>query len=237
MAKYFLGTSGYVYDHWVKRFYPKDLPRSKWLGFYAEHFNSVEINYTYYHFPVKKNLLSWAGQVPDGFVFTIKGNKGITHMKKFSNCKPLVNRFYKTVSVLDEKLGSVLWQLPPFLHFSEKKLTQILGHLNPDFLNVLEFRHESWFNETTFQMLKGAGVAFCCVSVPDLPSTCIKTAPFAYVRFHCGKNSSEYSNFELAAWVRKIRGLRAKRVFAYFNNDDHAYAVKNCLFLKSRLER
>lgn len=239
MQKYFLGTSGYFYWHWQKRFYPEDMQPYKWLEFYAKHFSTVEINSTYYHFPKQSSVKAWQRKVPKDFVFSVKGNKAITHMKKFSNSERLVKDFYSIVSVLGGQLACVLWQLPPFMKFNERKLAQILGQMDSRYKNVLEFRNESWFCDETFDALKKAGVAFCCVSVGDLPATCIATAPFAYVRFHgSGKRySSDYSTAELRAWVTKIRKLKAKEVYCYFNNDDNAHAVKNCMQLRKMLQK
>ncbi|MCX8158209.1 MAG: DUF72 domain-containing protein [Candidatus Diapherotrites archaeon] len=235
--KFFVGTSGYFYWHWVKKFYPIDLKPNNWLSYYAKHFSTVEINSTYYHFPKKNSMKSWKNKVPENFIFSIKGNKLITHIKKFSNCKKLVKNFYSQISVLDNKLACILWQLPPFLSFNSNKLNNILSNLDYDYKNVLEFRHKSWFCDDVFDKLRDFNVGFCCVSAVDMPDICIATSNFAYVRFHGSKKkySSEYSLKELREWGKKIKKLKVKEVYCYFNNDDNAHAVKNALQLKSLL--
>lgn len=236
--KYFLGCSGWYYKDWAGRFYPEDLAKKKWLQFYSTHFNTVEINNTFYRFPTEKQLENWFNRTPSDFVFTLKANRLITHRKKFQGTKDLVDRFYRLTDVLKEKLGCILFQLPPMLHKDLELLNRIIEQLDLRRNNVLEFRHESWFDEEVYMVLRKNSVGFCSVSAPNLPQDLVATSRNAYVRFH-GTNESMYthlySQVELEDWGRRIRKLAADKVFCYFNNDYQANAVTNCLQLKEIL--
>ena len=231
---YFLGCSGYFYWSWKGRFYPESLKPKEWLGYYARFFNTVEINSTFYNFPKKGNLKRFYRETPPGFIFSVKANRSITHMKKFKDTEELLREFYSVVrEALREKLGCILFQLPPSLHYSEKTLDRILSQLDGDFKNVLEFRHESWWREEVFSRLRESGVAFCSVSSPKLPERLVETADFLYVRFH-GKEGwyrYNYSDEELREWAERLKGVSSGEVYAYFNNDFNAYAPNNCLRL------
>jgi len=235
---YFLGCSGYFYPGWKGKFYPKELKPKDWLKYYSEFFNTVEINSTFYHFPTEKNLKRLYRETPENFVFSVKVNRTITHYKKFKNAKDLIADFYKVCREgLREKLGCILFQLPPSYAYTRENLEKILENLNPEFKNVLEFRHLSWWNEEVFNTLKRENVTFCSVSAPNLPETLVETSEVVYVRFH-GKTSwyrYNYSEKELRNWAKRIKKSKAKEVFAYFNNDYNAYAPQNCLKLKDIL--
>jgi len=233
-----VGCSGWLYPHWKGKFYPKDIPKSKWFEFYAGKFSTVELNSTFYHFPRVRNTKKWYKEAPDKFVYTLKANRYITHMKKFNKCKRLVNDFYKAADALNEKLGCILFQLPPNLHFHSDKLKEIIKTLNTDYKNVLEFRHESWYTKEVYDILKENNIIFCAISHPLLPEDLIKTSKDIYIRFH-GKKSlygSNYSRKELQTWTRKIKKSKAKNVWAYFNNDFGGYAPKNALELRKILK-
>lgn len=233
-----LGCSGYFYYHWKGKFYPNNLPQSKWFQHYSKFFDTLELNSSFYNFPKLSTVKSWYRSAPKNFIYTLKVNRTITHIKKFKNTKRLINDFYKLGDIISKKMGCFLFQLPPSLHFNEKKLKEIITQLDPERKNVIEFRHPSWFTQKTYDMLKENGVIFCIVSAPNLPEDFIKTADDVYIRFH-GKGSwyaSNYSNSELERWAKKIKKSKAKNVWAYFNNDANAYAVKNCLTLKTLLK-
>jgi len=235
----FIGCSGWFYWHWKGRFYPKDIPQSKWFQYYAKKFDTVELNSTFYHFPKIPTAKSWYRSSPKNFVYTLKVNRFITHIKKFKNVKRLVNDFYAVGDALKEKLGCFLFQLPPSLHFNEEKLGEIISQLDLEKKNVIEFRHESWFNKKVYDELRKNGITFCIVSSRDLPEDFVKTSDDVYIRFH-GKEfwyASNYSDEELKDWARKIKKSKAKNVWTYFNNDANAYAPKNALTLKSYLNR
>ncbi|RLE38850.1 DUF72 domain-containing protein [Candidatus Woesearchaeota archaeon] len=229
----YLGTSGWYYQHWVKRFYPKDLSKDKWLEYYARHFNTVEINSTFYHLPYKNVLKNWYNQTPEKFRFTLKANRQITHVKKFKNVKKSVKTFYMLSDIMQEKLANILWQIPPTLKFNMKKLNEIIKVLNPDYKNVIEFRHKSWFTLEVYENLKENDIIYCIVSGPNLPLDFKLTAKTGYFRLH-GRSwyNYNYGKKELTEFAGKIKKLKAKDFYIYFNNDYNAYAIKNCEMLK-----
>jgi len=158
--KIYIGCSGWSYDHWIGKFYPTDLERKEWLNFYAKHFNSIEVNMTFYRFPFPNMLKSWRAKTPPNFKFTFKANRLITHVKKFENTEDLVKRFLTLLDLVEDKLACILWQLPPSMHFSAENieiLANFLSKFEPgesERKNVIEFRHKSWRNEETYNMLR-----------------------------------------------------------------------------------
>jgi uncharacterized protein YecE (DUF72 family) len=243
MPKYYIGTSGYVYWHWKKLFYPEDLATSKWFDYYAKHFNTVEINATFYRWPKESTIKGWKSKAKkleaEGkeFLFTLKANQMITHVKKLKNVKTIVRDFYNVAEALQPYLACILFQLPPSLKFDAKRLESFLDCLNDRYKNAIEFRHPSWWNETTYATMKDKAI-FCVVSAPRLPEDFVKTYKAIYVRFH-GKKiwyGSNYSDEELREWSKKIKQSKAD-AYVYFNNDFNAYAVYNALKLKEFLEK
>ncbi len=236
---YFLGCSGYFYWGWRGKFYPEELKPKDWLRYYSKFFKTVEINSTFYSFPKRGRLKKLAEETPEDFLFSVKVNRTITHMKKLRDTEDLVGRFYEEVSEgLREKLACFLFQMPPSYRYSEENLERILEQVDGSFLNVLEFRDKSWWREEVFETLKARGVVFCSVSFPGLPEEIVETSNTVYIRFH-GKDRKYrycYSEEELKDWARRIENSSAEKVFAYFNNDYNAYAPKNCLTLMGILK-
>jgi len=236
---YHVGTSGWSYNHWHGRFYPSELDRGGWLDYFAQHFNTVEVNMTFYRLPSPGLLKGWYQKTPPAFKFSLKGSRLITHIKKLKATEELVKGFYRLAETLQEKLGCVLWQMPPSLKLNLELLEGFLRQLPRSCPNVIEFRHKSWYVEEVYQLLKEYQTAFCIVSAPRLPADTITTSPTAYVRFH-GVDSwyrYHYSDQELAQWAERIKGLPAEDCFVYFNNDFQAYAVKNAISLRQLLPR
>ena len=185
MKTWWIGCSGFYYKHWKEKFYPKGLPQRKWFEFYCESFNTVELNVTFYRYPKLEALQGWYTRSPGDFRFTVKAPRLITHYKKFNNAKREAQDFYELAGRgLNEKLGCVLFQLPPNLVFSEANLEKILSTLDETFTNVIEFRHESWWNETVYKILREKGITFCSISFPSLPDDVIRCIPVTYYRFH-----------------------------------------------------
>ena len=230
----FIGCSGYSYKDWKGDFYPGDLPQDDWLSFYAEQFNTVEINNTFYKFPEREILEKWMDDTPDDFYFSIKAHRFFTHLKKFNVDKSFrekLDNFQSSLSPLTGRAGCVLWQVTGNLHKNLSKLESFCQELNRDFTHVLEFRHASWFDEEVYAFMKENNLAFCMLSAPgDLPEDLITTHRTAYVRFH-GKSEWYdyfYQDKELEAWAGRLKGLKdIDRLFVYFNNDKHGHAVKN----------
>jgi len=232
-----LGTSGWSYPGWVSHFYPEDLPSKDWLSFYSQNFSTVEINMTFYRFPKPETLAGWLDKTPPGFTFTLKANRQITHLKKIRNVHHEVHYFYLLANSLRERLGCILFQLPPSIHFDLELLGGFLETLSPDYKNVIEFRHESWYQEAVYELLRSAKVSFCIVSSAKVPGTVIETTETAYVRFHglTGEHRHNYSDEELKKWAASIKTIQAKECFIYFNNDYQAFAVANAKTMETLL--
>lgn len=234
--KWWIGCSGFYYKEWREAFYPKGLPQRKWFEFYCESFNTVELNVTFYRFPKLEDLKSWYKRSPDDFRFTVKAPRLITHYKRFRNALRETRDFYNTVSKgLQEKLGTVLFQLHPGIVYNETMLEQILGTLDTSFANVIEFRHESWWQDKVLKALRQQNVTFCGISYPSLPDEAYRTSSVVYYRLHGVPDlyRSSYSTAELKhihQVIKKFRGV--EEVYAYFNNDIEVAAVYNAKTLQ-----
>lgn len=231
MKNWWIGCSGFYYRHWRNKFYPKGLSQRKWFEFYFESFNSVELNVTFYRYPALEALQAWYQRSPDNFRFTVKAPRLITHFKKFKNALRETRDFYELVRKgLGNKLGCVLFQLPPNLVYSDGNLENILATLDPAFTNVIEFRHESWWNRNVYQVLKENQVTFCSISYPGLPDKVIRSVPVMYYRFHGvpQRYASAYSLKKMKQVTDEIKAFRGiADVYIYFNNDIHAAAIRN----------
>lgn len=234
---YHIGTSGWSYPGWRELFYPEELPSNDWLSYYAGHFSTVEINMTFYRFPRPETLKGWLEKTPPHFTFTLKANRQITHLKKIKNVQNEVRYFYILANSLKDKLGCLLFQLPPSIHLDLPLLEDFLATLSPEFKNVIEFRHESWYEEKVYEILRTQKAIFCTVSSAQVPSTPIVTAETAYFRFHglTGGYRHNYSDDDLKEWAERIKKLSPKECFIYFNNDYQAHAVENAKTLEKML--
>ena len=234
---YHIGTSGWSYSHWVKIFYPENLEKRSWLSYYARWFDIVEINSTFYRLPFKNMVKGWKNKVPEGFTFAVKGSKVITHKKKLVDIKDDLDRFVERVSLLENKLGPILWQLPPSLRKNLNLLKAFLGFLPKDIKHAIEFRHKSWFNNETYSILEKYNVALCITDSKKFKSPWVETASFAYFRFHGPERlyASEYTETQLKDIAKKILNMKAES-FIFFNNDFEGYALKNAIFLKKILD-
>jgi len=232
-----IGCSGFYNKHWRGFFYPEKLAQNKWFNFYCEHFNSLELNVTFYRFPTEERLQTWFKKSPDDFLFSVKAPKLITHYKKFIGCKRLLKDFYSACHTgLKNKLGCVLFQMPPSIQYSEEKTEQIISSLNPDFKNVLEFRHKSWWSKKVYAALAENKITFCSVSHPALPQTMVANTRTAYVRLH-GIPKMFYSNYtpgEMRALRNALlRKKNVKEVYVYFNNTAGIAGVVNAREFKA----
>lgn len=236
-----IGTSGFSYDHWRGPFYPEGLPRSKWLEYYCSRFDTVELNNPFYRLPAKETFEKWAQVAPDTFTFAVKASRYITHVKKLSDTESALSAMLGNYSGLDTKLGPILFQFPPNWPVNLARLRELLGRLPDGIRCAFEFRHESWFNSETYDVLRSASQALCIADSPAYPKAVKVTAPFAFVRMHGGSElyGSNYSDRELATWAARIRGFidRELDVFVYFNNDAHGYAPANAHTLSAILEK
>jgi uncharacterized protein YecE (DUF72 family) len=235
-----IGCSGWNYADWRERVYPKGLPPARWLEHYATLFDTVEVNSTFYRLPRRDAVARWVEQTPSGFVFTVKSSRYLTHIKRLTDLEEGVARFYERIDPLvrSPKLGPVLWQLPATFHRDDDRLEAALGAL-PSGRHCFEFRHESWFVPEVYDSLRAHGVALVIGDHPERPfQTHELTADWTFVRFHYGSRgrNGNYSEPELEEWARRLTAWRARvEIYAYFNNDWRGYAVKNGLWLNSRL--
>ncbi|MHC4501072.1 MAG: DUF72 domain-containing protein [Planctomycetota bacterium] len=231
-----IGTSGWHYNHWIGRFYPEDLPKSKWLEHYARHFDTVEINNTFYQLPKEVSIKRWRELAPKGFLYTVKANRYITHIKRLKDTSEELVRFFERVCLLKEKLGPILYQLPPSMHEDLDLLAGFIELLPGKRIAVFEFRHDSWYTEGTYELLNKFNVGFCTHDLPGKESPRVITGDIIYVRLHgtTGRYSGNYSKPTLRKWAEwiddNLKGIRA--VYAYFNNDYNAYAINNAKTLR-----
>jgi uncharacterized protein YecE (DUF72 family) len=237
-TEYFLGCSGFYYNHWRGLFYPDKLSKTKWLEYYTQFFNTLEANNTFYRYPSQKLLEGWYSKTLSNFTFSLKANRIITHLHKFRGTEQYTANFYELAHLLREKLLCVLFQLPPMVHKNMALLQTIADQLDPSVMNVLEFRHKSWWDSEVYEFMDNQSIVFCSVSASELPETLVKTGSAVYVRFH-GKDGwykHNYPNEELEAWAQKIKQQNTSSVLCYFNNDFNANAPRNCLTLKKMLQ-
>ncbi|MDP3879383.1 MAG: DUF72 domain-containing protein [Dehalococcoidales bacterium] len=238
--KYYIGTSGWHYDHWRVRFYPEKLPKTKWLEFYAARFNTVELNNSFYRLPSEAAFTNWRDSSPADFTFSVKVSRLITHFKKLRDTGETVGKFIARVRLLGDKLGPLLYQLPPDMRRDDELLDLFLSTLPRDIEHVFEFRHRSWLEEGVLGILHNYNAGFCIFDMPSLSCPLVVTADFAYIRFHgsTGLYRSSYSDEKLATWAGRVANLaqELKAVYIYFNNDAEAFAVTNALTLRSFLE-
>lgn len=228
--KHWIGCSGYHYKHWKGVFYPENLPQKKWFEYYSQHFNTLELNVTFYRFPRLADLENWYLKSPENFKFSVKVPRAITHFKKFIDCNQMLADFYGTVGEgLKEKVGCILFQLPPTLVYKTDKLQQIMESIDPAYTNVVEFRHESWWNVDTYLAIANGSVTFGAISHPTLPENVILTTNTAYYRFHGVPElyKSNYSNEDLHKVATEIELKAPDNVFIYFNNDIDTAAITN----------
>jgi uncharacterized protein YecE (DUF72 family) len=237
MALLRIGTSGWTYGHWRGVFYPKGLKQADWLAFYAESFDSVEINATFYRLPRPEYVTRWSEAVPDDFLFAIKGSRYLTHIKRLGDTGESLDRFLDMVALFGDKEGPVLWQLPRTLERDDDLLAAFTSALFGGRRHVFEFRHESWYCREVFDILERAGAALCIPDRPETPGVFEITADWTYFRFHAGSMDGLYSPQELKNWMARISALLADDidVYAYFNNDRHGYAIKNARELREML--
>ncbi len=236
-----IGCSGWNYQHWRNGvFYPPRLPPRRWLEFYAEHFDTVEINMTFYRLPRETAVANWVRESPEGFLFAVKMSRYVTHIKRLRDLPPSLELFYSRIRPLvgTPKFGPALWQLPGTFRRDDERLAEALAVL-PQGRHCFEFRHESWFVPEVYELLRAHGVALVIGDSPERPFQAHElTTDWTFVRFHRGTRGrySNYSKTELEEWARRIEEWSAVGdVYAYFNNDWNGYAVRNGLWLKRRL--
>jgi uncharacterized protein YecE (DUF72 family) len=236
-----IGCSGWNYAHWREGvFYPPRLPPRRWLEWYARHFDTVEVNATFYRLPRESAVAKWVATSPAEFLFAVKMSRYVTHVKRLRDLPASLALFYGRIAPLvrSPKLGPVLWQLPPTFRRDDARLGEALAQL-PSGRHAFEFRHESWFADDVYELLRAHGVALVIGDSPRYPFTTHETtADFMFIRFHYGSRGrgGNYSERELREWANRIDEWRERRdVYAYFNNDWHGFAPRNGQRLQSLL--
>jgi uncharacterized protein YecE (DUF72 family) len=227
-----IGCSGWMYDDWRGRLYPEREPKRRWLELYAEHFDTVEVNSTFYRLARREAVAGWVKQTPPSFLFAVKASRYLTHIRRLAGIGEGIERFYEPLRPLIEhgRLGPVLWQLPENFHRDDQRLAGWLEVLPPG-MHTIEFRHQSWFAPEVMDALRRRRVALTIGDHPKRPfQTYEATAPWRFIRFHYGSlgRRGNYSANELETWGRRIaEWRRSEEVFAYFNNDWNGFAPAN----------
>jgi len=237
--KWEIGCSGFHYKEWKGIFYPEPIPQKEWFKFYTTKFNTLELNVTFYRFPVLRSLEAWYDTSPANFRFAVKVPRLITHYKKFSDCSRLIDDFYTLIAKgLKEKLGPVLFQLPPKYIYTKERLDLIVKSMCKEFKNVIEFRDASWWIPEVFNRLKKEKLIFCGIDYPGLPNDAIITYKTAYYRFH-GRPRLYYSSYKRTDLTKIVDTIFATKkvteVYIYFNNTATEAAIKNATRLKKYL--
>jgi uncharacterized protein YecE (DUF72 family) len=216
------GTSGYSYKEWLGHFYPQKLPASAMLRYYAERFATVEINNTFYRMPGEAMLARWSQEVPDNFAFTLKAPRRITHEKHLREAESEVSEFLRRAAVLGDKLGVLLFQLPPYLKKDLNRLRDFLGMLPSEGRVALEFRHASWQDEEVYEALRARGAMLCVTDTDEGDTPFVATSDSGYVRLR----RTHYDDADLRAWVERIAPQPLVRTYVYFMHEDEALGTR-----------
>ena len=210
------GTSGFSYKEWKGRFYPEDLAADGMLSYYAGRLPAVEINNTFYRLPRESVVEAWAEQVPETFRFVIKASRRITHFKRLKGAEDETGYLLRTVGLLGERLGAVLFQLPPNMKQDLERLDAFLSGLGDPGRAAFEFRHASWFSEDTYECLRSHGTALCVADTDEEDAAVVSTAPWGYLRLR----KADYPESALADWADRVQGAGWERAFVFFKHED-----------------
>ncbi len=236
--QFFIGTSGWVYPHWRDNFYPTDLAESDWLDFYTKHLNCVELNRSFYRLPSSDNIKEWVETTPKSFHFAVKASQYITHMKKLKDPDKSLEPLLEAVDGLGDKLGPILFQLPPRWSANPERLRQFLQALPKQIRVAVECRDHSWHSDEVMDCLSEFNAAFCVYDLAGFTSPQVTTADFIYLRLH-GPNEEAYTGCytksQLKDWAAWLQQQLVKRVYVFFDNDQEGYAVRNACELKAIL--
>jgi uncharacterized protein YecE (DUF72 family) len=215
--RYWIGTSGYNYPEWRGSFYPEKFPTNKMLAYYAERFDTVEVNYTFYRMPTEKLLDGWAAGTPDGFTFTLKAPRRITHDAKLRNCEELTESFVRIAGALGGKLAVLLFQLPPNFKRNDDILAAFLASIPEGTRAAFEFRHDSWHDEAVFAALRARNLALCIADSEKMSTPAIATADYTYFRLR----DEGYQPADITRWGAIAQGLtQARNAFVYFKHEE-----------------
>jgi uncharacterized protein YecE (DUF72 family) len=234
-----IGCSGWSYRHWRGVVYPRGVPAKRWLETYAGIFDTVEVNNSFYHLPSADALRAWRDGTPHEFRFAMKCSRLITHNKRLANSEDLLDTFFERARLLGDRLGPLLYQLPPNFKRNDERLADFLALLPPDLLHVFEFRERSWWHEDVYRLLRRHNAAFCVYNMGAVSTPLVTTCDQAYIRFHgpAAVFASGYTEAQLSSWARRISSLDVNRAWVFFNNDAHGHAPRDAVRLRERLER
>lgn len=236
-----IGTSGWHYGHWEGPFYPADISSEKYLEYYSKSFHTVEINSSFYRMPDRETIREWRDTVPENFIFSIKASRYITHMKKLKETREAVSYLTSTVSLFKNKLGPILFQLPPRWHVNPERLESFVKSLPGNYDYAFEFRDTSWFDDSVYEILEKHNMAFCLYEIGRVVSPRIVTADTVYIRLHGpdGPYRGQYSDSELSDWAHAILKWRkeGKEIYCYFDNDEQGYAPLDAMRLQEMVAR
>jgi uncharacterized protein YecE (DUF72 family) len=221
--KLHVGTSGYSYKEWKGNFYPEDMPAKEMLSYYSRRLPAVEINNTFYRLPQPTMIENWKEQVPKQFRFSIKASQRITHIKRINNAADETKYLLETASLLEERLGVVLFQLPPNMKKDAERLKTFLDLLSPDIRTAFEFRHETWCDEEVYDLLRAKNCALVVSDTDEKPlSEITGTAKWGYLRLR----RTAYDEADLVAWLKRVRARKWKDAFVFFKHEDEGVGPK-----------
>jgi uncharacterized protein YecE (DUF72 family) len=240
-GKAFIGTSGFHYKHWVGTYYPEKAKAADYLKFYMEDFKTVELNNPFYRLPPKETFAQWRKKTPKDFVYSVKASRYITHNKKLKEPQEALLNFFSNAEGLKEKLGPILFQLPPGWKFNEDRFKSFLEILPKTYRYTFEFRNPTWYNEQALLLLKKHNAAFCLYELAGHTAPVEITADFIYIRLHGpteSKYQGSYSNKSLKDWASKIKKWTSDGldVYCYFDNDQAGYAAFNAKKLQELIQ-
>src|ERR1700719_4176481 len=229
-----IGTSGFQYAEWKGNFYPEDLPASKMLPFYAERFSTTEINYSFHRIPAPKTIDNWKALTPENFRFALKAPQKITHWLKLRDCKDTLEYFCRVVSALGQRLGPVLFQLPPNFKKDADVLSSFLREL-PSMRAAFEFRHESWFDDEIFEILKSRNIALCIADTAAIATPKNITAEYGYLRLR----REDYQTIDIERWAKFVGEQKSnwQDAFVYFKHEESGIGPKLAAQMKEMLKQ
>jgi uncharacterized protein YecE (DUF72 family) len=236
-----VGCSGWNYRHWRGLFYPEKLAVKRWFAHYADSFDTVEINNTFYRLPPPSTFEAWRNQAPPGFLYAVKANRFLTQAKKLADCEEPIARMFAAVAHLGGATGPILYQLPPRFRIHVNRLAEFLSLLPGGRDHVFEFRDASWYTDETYALLEAHGASLCVHDMPGLASPRVAVGPLAYVRFHGGQGKywGRYAEGALERWSDWLaeQSGQGRAVWAYFNNDWEGAAISDALTLRAMLRQ
>lgn len=230
-----IGTSGWQYDDWKSVLY-EGVPKARWLEHYTTVFPTVEVNNTFYNLPKEMTFSDWETRTPEGFVFVCKASRFITHIRRLEDVTEPITRFVERASLLGEKLGAVLYQLPPSLKRDDERLKAFLDVIPVHPPASIEFRHESWYDEAVYELMRSHDIALCVADSPKHRTPLVVSASWAYVRLHGLEDEGSYDDESISQWAKRIAALQADPTYVFFNNDRAGNAVGDALRLTRAVE-